>query len=42
LGGQAQGGGSTIGILSRFAGKDFASADPIVGSDIEQKCFSLG
>jgi hypothetical protein len=35
LSGQAQGGGSAIGILSRFARKDFTSANAIVGSDIE-------
>ena len=35
LGSQAQGGSSAIGILARFARKDFASADPIVGSGIE-------
>ena len=35
LSGQAQGGRSAIGILSRFARKDFTSADAIVGSDIE-------
>ena len=35
LGSQTQGSSSAIGILSWFARKDLASADPIVGSDIE-------
>ena len=41
LGGQAQGSGGAIGVFSRLARKDFASADPIIGSDIEPRAKML-